>query len=597
LHVPPTVQGVLASRIDRLAPDEKALLQQLAVIGREFPLSLIRQVLLQPEDELYRLLYSLQHKEFLYEQPALLEVEYRFKHALTQEVAYSSLLQEQRRPLHEHTAQAIEILYRGNLEDHYSDLAYHYTRSGNTEKAGEFLHLAGRQAIQRSAHVEAITHLTTALELLSTLPATRERTQQELSLQITLGIPLAATKGWASPEVERVYTRARELCERVGETPQLFPILQGLRLSYLLRGKLEMARELGEQLLCLAQTGQDPALRVEAHLALGAALFNLGELVAARAQAEQGIALYDPQQYQSHTFLYDPGAVCLSWAAWALWFLGYPNQALKRSQEALTVVRDLSHPYSLAVTLNFAVWLHQCRREGQATQEQAEALITLSTAQGFSLLLAHGTISRGWALAEQGQAKEGISQLCQGLAAYGDMGLATPSSIHLARLAEAYGKAGKIEEGLTALAEALAVIDKTGERFYEAELYRLKGELLLAQEIKNQKSKIKSQKSENPKPNSRILDPFSEAEACFRQAIDIAHRQQAKSLELRAVMSLVRLRQYQVQDHEPRNTQHDSHARLAEAHRMLSKVYNWFTEGFDTKDLQEAKALLESLSS
>ena len=499
---PVALRQMIERQIERLSQQEQQTLEVASVVGAEFAAAAVAAGGKAEVTEVEDCCERLARREFFVQAHGSREwpdgtvsAHYRFLHALYQEVLYSRVTPGRRVELHRRIGERGEQAYSRRTHEIAAELAVHFERGRDYRKAVEYLHQAGENANRRSAYQEAVNLLTRGVALLQTLPDTSERTQQELSLQITLGIPLAATKGWASPEVERVYTRARELCERVGETPQLFPILQGLRLSYLLRGKLEMARELGEQLLCLAQTGQDPALRVEAHLALGAALFNLGELVAARAQAEQGIALYDPQQYQSHTFLYDPGAVCLSWAAWALWFLGYPNQALKRSQEALTVVRDLSHPYSLAVTLNFAVWLHQCRRERQATQEQAEALITLSTAQGFSLLLAHGTISRGWALAEQGQAEEGISQLCQGLAAYGDMGLATPSSIHLARLAEAYGKAGKIEEGLTALAEALAVIDKTGERFYEAELYRLKGELLLAQEIKNQKSKIKSWRS------------------------------------------------------------------------------------------------------
>jgi len=238
LHLPTTVQGVLAARIDRLAPEEKALLQQLAVIGREFPLSLVRQVVPQPEEELYRILASLQRKEFLYEQPAFPEVEYRFKHALTQEVAYGTVLQERRKALHERTAQAVETLYRATLDEHYSELAHHYTRSGKTEKAVAYLHLAGQQAVQRSANVEAITHLTTALELLNTLPDTRTRTQQELMLQVTLGVPLQATRGFSSPEVKATYARARELCQQVGETRQLLLILSGLRTFHQVRGEL-----------------------------------------------------------------------------------------------------------------------------------------------------------------------------------------------------------------------------------------------------------------------------------------------------------------------------------------------------------------------
>jgi class 3 adenylate cyclase len=335
LHIPTTVQGVLAARIDRLSAEEKALLQQLAVIGREFPLSLVRQVVLQSEAELYRLLSSLQSKEFLYEQPAFPEVEYIFKHALTQEVAYSSVLLERRRVLHERTAQAIEQLFAERLEEHYSDLAHHYSRSGNAAKAVEYLKRAGQQAMQRSANTEAINHLTTALELLKTLPDTPERAQQELTLQIALGVPLMATKGFAAPEVGQVYARARALCKQMGETPQLFPVLWGLWAFYHVRAELQTARELGEQLLSLAQSVQDPTLLVEAHYALGLTLFNLGEVAAAKEHFEQVIALYDPQQHRSYAFLYggfDPGVLALSYAAWVLWLLGYPDQALKRSQ-------------------------------------------------------------------------------------------------------------------------------------------------------------------------------------------------------------------------------------------------------------------------
>src|SRR5262249_13964274 len=257
LHLPTTVQGVLAARIDRLTPEEKDLLQQLAVIGREFPLSLLRHVIPQPEEELYGVLASLQRKEFLYAQPAFPEPDYIFKHALTQEVAYGTVLHERCKVIHERTAQAIETLYRATLDEHYSELAHHYSRSGNVEKAVEYLHLAGQQAVQRSANVEAITHLTTALELLTTLPDTRERAQQELTLHVTLGVPLLVTRGVASPEVRAFYTRARELCHQVGKTRQLFPVLFGLLRFHLVRGEFLTARELGEQLLGLAQREHD----------------------------------------------------------------------------------------------------------------------------------------------------------------------------------------------------------------------------------------------------------------------------------------------------------------------------------------------------
>ena len=484
LHIPTTVQGVLAARIDRLAPDEKALLQQLAVIGREFPLGLVRQVVSRSEDELYRVLASLQHKEFLYEQPAFPEVEYIFKHALTQEVAYNSVLHERRKALHERTAQAIEQLFQDRLEEHYSDLAHHYSRSGNTQKAVEYLGLAGQQAEQRSAYTEAITHLTTALELLKTLPDTPERTQQELNLQITLGSALIATKGWAAPEVGRAYARARELCRQVGETPHVFPALFGMWAFYLVRAEHRTAYELGEQLLSLAQGVQDSAFLLQPHLTLGDSSFWLGEFAPARAHLKQGIALYEPQRHHPLAFLYggaDPGVHGLSYAALALWMLGYPDQALKRVHEALALAQELSHPFSLAWALSFAAWLHQVRQESKQTQERAELAMTLSTEQGFPFWLGWASVLRGWAVAEQGQGEEGIAQIRQGLAVYRATGAEMNRLYFLALLTEAYRTAGQTEEGLTVLAEALTVVDKSGERFYEAELYRLKGKLTLQQ--------------------------------------------------------------------------------------------------------------------
>src|SRR5262249_39890659 len=296
-HIPTTVQGVLAARIDRLAAAEKEFLQQLAVIGRQFPLSLVRQVVAQPDEDLYHLFSSLQHKEFLYEQPAFPEPDYLFKHALTQEVAYGTVLQDKRKALHERTAQAIESLYSTKLEDHYSELAHHYTRSGHTPKAVEYLHHAGQQAIQRSANAEAPTQLTTALDLLQTLPDTPARTQQELALHVALGPPLLMLKGYAAPEVGVTYRRARELCQQLGDTPQLFPVLDGLRRFYTLQGEVQTARELAEQMLRLAQHQHDPTLLLMAHLGLGASSANLGELRQARHHYEAGLALYHPQQH------------------------------------------------------------------------------------------------------------------------------------------------------------------------------------------------------------------------------------------------------------------------------------------------------------
>lgn len=379
LHIPTTVQGVLAARIDRLQPAEKALLQTLAVIGKVFPWSLLARVVEQPDDTTKSLLARLQAAEFIYEQPAFPEVEYSFKHALTQEVAYGSLVSERRRALHDRTAQAIEALFGAQLEAHCSELAHHFSRSGNAPKAVEYLHCAGRQAVQRCADAEAVTHLTTALDLLKTLPEGPERARKELTLQITLGPALMATEGFSAHEVEATYTRALALCRQLGETIQLFPALMGLRTFFTSRGELSTAHELAKQLLALAQKAQDPALLVQAHRAVGTSLLSLGELGAARTQLEQALALYGPGHCQSPAFLVEPRVVALGFLALDLWLLGYPEQALARSQELLALSQTLSHPPDSATALLFAAELHLFRGETRSMCELSKALLVSMT--------------------------------------------------------------------------------------------------------------------------------------------------------------------------------------------------------------------------
>ena len=433
--------------------------------------------------------------------------------------------------------------------------------------------------------------------MLKALPDTPTRVQQELALQLVLGAALVAVKGYTTPDVEKTVTRARELCVQLGETPQLFPMLFQLTVFYLMRRgrELQTARELAEQLLRLAQSVQDQYSLSLAHGILGCTLYWCGELTLARPHLEQAIALYDPQIHpRSPVGTADPRIDFLSYASWALWILGYPDQALKRSHETLTLAKGLSHPYSLAYASGCAAGLHSSRREWRLAQECAEEAVALSTEQGFPSWLAVGTVSRGEALVWQGQTMEGIAQIRQGMAAYQATG-SSPRPHYLALLAEACGKAGQVEEGIDLTTEALTFVDSSGERMHEAELYRLKGELTLQQESKERGAKSAEQKFENPNPRAQSLDPQCDAEACFLKAIEIAQRQQAKSLELRAVMSLVRLRQQQTEEPTSRTTQHVIRDRLNEAHQMLGDIYNWFTEGFDTKDLQEAKALIEEL--
>jgi class 3 adenylate cyclase/predicted ATPase len=582
LAIPATLQDSLIARLDRLAT-VKEVAQLGATLGREFSYELIHAVAALREPALHTALAKLVEVEILYQRGSGEQACYVFKHALIQDTAYQSLLKSKRQQLHQQIAKVLEEHFPETKAMQPEILAHHYTCSGNISKAVDYLQLAGQQAAQRFANAEASTHLTTALRLLTALPPTPELIQQELVLQTTLGPVLMATKGYGTPEVGQVYARARELCQQSGETAQLGPVLYGLWAFYNVRAEYRTAYAFAEQLLSLAESQHDTTFLLEAHWMLGASLYQLGELTSARAHWEQSLALYNFQEHRSLAYVYglDDGVTSRSWTALVLWHLGYADQSLKKSEAAITLAREVVHPHSLVYALTCAAWFHQLRREEQRAQEQAEAAIALSTEHRIPLFIGMNTIFRGWALAEQGKGEEGIAQMRQGMIAYRATGAEFALAYFLALLAEAYGKVGQVEEGLSILAEALAVVDRTEERVYEAELYRLKGELTLTQ------SSVQSLGSSVQK----------KAEECFLKAIEIARKQQAKSLELRAVMSLVRLRQQQASEEGSRNTQHDSRIRLAEDHQMLSEVYHWFTEGFDTKDLQEAKALLESLES
>jgi predicted ATPase len=441
-------------------------------------------------------------------------------------------------------------------------LAQHYTEAGLTESALIYWQRAGQQALQHSANPEAVRHLTRGIELLSTLPDTPARAQQELEFQLALGPALMATKGQAAPEVEQAYARARALCAQIGETPQLVPTLRGLCRFYQSRGPLATARELGEQLYRLAQRATAPTPRLEAHDALGTTLFLLGEYSAARKHLEQGIALTDLSAQQALMLRHGvaPGVRCIALAAITLWCLGYPTQAMQRSREALVLAQELNHHQSLAYARHSAAVLHHRRRDQPALQAAAEALVAVATAQGLPLWVGHGTYWQGWGLAVQGHGEAGLAQMHQGLAAVPSTGQTLSRPYQLVLLAEATGYAGQVEEGLRRQAESLTAFASSGRGDMLTEAYRLQGELLLRQ----------------------ATPEATQAEACFQQALDIARRQQAKSLELRAATSLARLWQQQ--------------GKRDDARELLAPIYGWFTEGFDTADLHDAKALLEELA-
>jgi predicted ATPase len=557
-QVPATVQAVLAARIDRLPPEEKRLLQSAAIIGKDVPFPLLQAIAEQPEEKLRVGLARLQAAEFLYETSLFPDPEYTFKHALTHEVAYGSLLQERRRFLHVRIVETIEQLYPDRVSEHVELLAHHAVRGELWEKAVEYLHQAGRKAAARSAYKESVSYFEQALETLNRLAANRKTLERAIDLRIDLGPTLIAIKGFAAPEVVQTYTQAREMCERLGDTPQLFPVLWALSRVHNYCGGMQVARELGEQLLVLAKHAQDPPLLLEAHHTLWATLFSLGEFTVAHDHYQKGIAIYDPQQHAQHASLYgghDPGVCGLRHASQMLWLFGYPAQALQRSKDALALAQKLSQPSSLSFALYFSAWVHQHRGERQAVQERIEATMTLATEQGFTRWLMQGAILQGWLLAEQGRGQEGILQLRQGGAV-----TVRERPQYVALLADAYRKEGQVKEGLMVIIEELDRTQITGERYYDAELHRVKGELFLRQTGADE----------------------DQAETCFRKALEVARSQSAKSLELRAAMSLSRLWQRQ--------------GKREEARQLLAEVYGWFTEGFDTADLKAAKALLDELS-
>jgi predicted ATPase len=453
VKVPATVQAILASRIDRLPAEEKELLQTLAVLGREFPLGLGQRVTRKPEDELERKLARLQAGEFIYEQPAAGDVEYVFKHALTQEVAYNALLVEHRKPLHERAGLALESMFAGQLDDRLDALAHHYSRSDNVAKAVEYMGRAGQQALQRSAYDDAISSLSAALNLLQNLPESPERFHRELLLQLAIVPALIAVKGYAAREVERAYTRMRELCERLGDPPELFRALSGLTAVHLARGELRRAYELSQQLLRRAKSARDPALLLYARLFLGITSNCMGEFLPGREHLETAITLYDPERHQPLIFRYygrDAGVICRSHAALTLWQLGYPDQALQRGNEALALSQALSHPFNLAFAEFWVSALRQLRREAPAAQETAERMIALSAEHGFTQLLAQATIERGWAMAQQGRHEAGIAQIQEGLAASRAIGTELWRPYFLTLLAEACVKTSRLDDGLSA---------------------------------------------------------------------------------------------------------------------------------------------------
>jgi predicted ATPase len=557
--IPATLRESLMARLDRLGA-VRQVAQIGAVIGREFSYGLLEAVALLGGAELWASLDKLVAAELIFQRGVPPQASYRFKHALVQEVVYDSLLKGRRQQLHAGVAKALEERGPGTRQEEPEVLAHHLTEAGLFEPAITYWHEAGRRAAQRSANQEALDHLQRALSLFRLQPDDSERRVRELALLNTLGPVLLAAKGFADRTVEETYHRGRQLCEDVGDAAQLVIVLRGLWAFHLVRAEIDASREVAMQLISLAEREHSIAYELEAHRPLGQSLFYLGAFAEARHHCARTIALYDPEAHGGHVLRYgsDSRIVSTSYEAWTLWFLGHPDQSLRRGEEALALARELGHPFTLAQTLADTLYLYPLLGKVGRTREAAEATISCADEYGFPYWSSIATIHLGWALAMGDDGEAGLERMGAGLAAYRRTGATLALPWFLGMLAEAQRTAGQGEAAAQTLDDALAMVERTGERFYAAELHRLRG-LFLAEQGAGE-----------------------EAEPHLMRASSIAHEQQAHGWSLRAATSLARLWVEQ--------------GRRAEAHDLIAPIYGWFTEGFDTPDLKDAKALLDELA-
>jgi class 3 adenylate cyclase/predicted ATPase len=559
LAIPNTLHDSLMARLDRLATT-KSLAQLGAAIGREFSYTLLRAVSPWSDDLLADGLQQLVRAEFLYQQGALPRASYRFKHALIQDAAYQSLLKSTRQQHHQRIAGAMESEFPEIVETQPELLAQHYTEAGLTERAVPYWLAAAEWAMRRHASQEATNHASRGLDLLASLAETPARAGQELALALVLGAAKSFVTGPGS--VDKIYARARELARQVGDSAQLFPALAGMAYAQIVHGHMHEARTLAAEFLELAESVQDPLVYAVGHWVTAYAAWWQGDILDVRRHSRRCLHFYDPKQHRDGIATYNnnPGVVCGYLDAMASWVLGYPTQATHAMEQTVAHARQLEHPQSVSMCLLMAAQLSQLRREADAAKALAEESLAISIPHGLHAVSLWCLLPRGWALVQQGEVAAGIADFREAMERRRAFGMGAVWPWYLALSAEAYGADGHFEDGLRDLDEAMQWVRRNDERLYEAEVHRIRGELLLSL----------------PTP-----DPAA-AEGCIAQALAVARAQQAKSWELRAAMSLARL--WQAQD------------RAADAHRLLEPVYSWFTEGFDTADLCDARDLLADLS-
>ncbi len=579
-EVPGGIKQLIVQQLEQLTPDEQAFLEMASVAGADFSAA---AVAIEGGD-------TIDHVEAqcaaLARRGQFIEVDgtaqwpdgtvasrCHFIHDLYRETLYERVTAGRRRRLHEQIGLRLEAGYGRAARDIATELAEHFEHGYDYHRAVSYLQRAAQNALQRSAQHEAITLLNKALRLVSDIPDEAARAQLALRVYTLFGPILMATQGYAASAVGHTYERARELCQLVGDRSALFAVLMGQWGFYLLRADLQTARELSGQCVQLAMRDQNPGRLIQAHFALGTTLLWLGELAAARDHLEAGIALPEPTPRRPHAALavQDPRVRCRAYAAWTWWLLGYPERALQRGREAIVLAEELAHPFSLAFAHFYASQVHHFRREARKIRTSADRALALCHEHGFAFYLAQSMCLQGCALNAQGQGRQAMELMRRALAAHHATEANLGRAGFLMVLAEACMVAGLDDEGLTVVAEALSQAENTHERFYEVEIYRLRGELLL----------MRGETDAEAERQRISLDQTEAAEACFQQAIAVARQQGAKSLELRAVMSLCQLWQQQ--------------GERGAAHDLLAPIYHGFSEGLDTPDLQDALRLLNAL--
>ena len=560
LAIPTTLHDSLMARLDRLAP-VKEVAQIGAVIGREFSHELLAVVAPMSTNLLGDALEQLVNSELVFRRGAPPEATYSFKHALVQDAAYQSLLKSKRQQLHARIAEVLEERFPEITKARPELLAHHSAVAGLAEKAVLYWERAARQAAERSAMVEAVAQSRNGLELLQGLPDDTRRARKELELQSILAAALVATVGNAAVETGQAYARARTLCEQLGDTTTLVPVLSGLSTYHQTRSDFAALRQTALDLLRLGQQLSDPASELVGNRSMALCLYHLGEFAPARDHFERVLNIYVPGAHHPLTSIaaFDMRAAALSYLALSLLILGYPEQARQWNEQSLIWSRSLRHPHNLAFSLNYAAFFHLLGRVAPGADEIIDELSLLAAEQRFPVWLAGADIMRGYLLAGRGEAAEGLPLARKAFAERRATGSSWHETYFLGLLARIAQDAGESAEALSLLETALVMAHRTGERWFGAELYRLKGQGLTTHQ----------------------QDACAAAEACFQRAIDAAQKQQARFWELRAATSLARLWRDQ--------------GKRAQAHDLLAPVYVWFTEGLDTADLQDARALLEEL--